>query len=355
VSTKRIRAVFEAELEMLPLASLLPTKEVPDSFKLSPRWRFIANTIEEIGLVEPLVVYRRADLRGQHLLLDGHLRREILMEKGVAQAECLLSEDDEAFTYNKRINRLAVVQEHFLIIRAIERGISEERLAKVLGVKIEYVKRRRSLLRGICLEAVGLLADKPINPVVFDLLRKMKPGRQIEACKLMSSASIYSSGYARALLSSSSDDDLTRPRRRPPPPIVSSADLSLMERELKTAQKDFKAVEMNYGNDLVNLVIATRYVSILLSRPKIVSYLDANHPEMLAEFRNILSAASTDETVAGQIEVDVRKPKLNSESPPANAFRTNLVPQRRQQKASRSRETNDRKQPSAKTRTGTRQ
>src|SRR5580700_8309980 len=94
-----------------------------------------------------------------------------------------------------------------------------------------------------------------------------------------------------------------------------------MERELKTAQKDFRAVEMNYGNDLVNLIIATRYVSILLSRPKIVGYLDANHPEMLAEFRNILSAASTDETVAGQIEVDARKPELSSKSTPANAFR----------------------------------
>ena len=354
MSTKRIRAAFEAELAMLPLASLLPTKEVPDSFKLSPRWRFIANTIEEIGLVEPLVVYRRADLRGQHLLLDGHLRREILMQKGVAQAECLLSEDDEAFTYNKRINRLAVVQEHFLIIRAIERGISEERLAKVLGVKIDYVKRRRSLLKGICLEAVGLLADKPINPVVFDLLRKMKPGRQVEACKLMSAASIYSSGYARALLSSSSDDDLTRPPR-PAPSIVTSADLSLMERELKTAQKDFKAIEMNYGNDLVNLVIASRYVSSLLGRPKIVIYLDANHPEMLAEFRNILSAASTDGTVAGHTEVDKRKSKLDSKSPPTSAFRANLIPQRRQQKALRSRETNDRKRPSAKAHIGTHQ
>lgn len=354
MSTKRIRTAFEAELKMLPIASLLPTKEVPGNFKLSPKWRFIANTIEEIGLVEPLVVYRRADLRGQHLLLDGHLRREILMEKGVAEVECLLSEDDEAFTYNKRINRLAVVEEHFLIVRAIERGISEDRLAKVLGVKIEYVKRRRTLLKGVCPEAVGLLSGKPINPVVFDLLRKMKPGRQVEACKLMSAASIYSSGYARALLSSSSDDDLARPPR-PPPSIVTSADLSLMERELKTAQKDFKEIEMNYGNDLVNLVIAARYISSLLGRPKIVGYLDANHPEILAEFRKILSAESTDETVAVHTEVDARKPNLNSKSLPAKALPTNSVPQRRLRKVSQSKEMNDRKRPSMKTRTGTRQ
>jgi hypothetical protein len=355
MSTKRIRAAFEAELEMLPLASLLPTKEISESFKLSPRWRFIAKTIEEIGLVEPLVVYRRADLRGQYLLLDGHLRREILMANGVEQAECLLSTDDEAFTYNKRVNRLAVVQEHFLVMRAIERGISEERLAKVLGVKIDYVKRRRSLLKGICLEAVDLLTDKPINPVVFDLLRKMKPGRQIEACNLMSSASIYSSGYARALLSSSRDDDLAWPRRRPPPPIVTSADLALMERELKVAQKEFKTVEVNYGNDLVDLVVATRYVSNLLSRPKIVSYLDANHPEILTEFRAILLATSADGSGVDDVGTEFRAAVLSAGSPRANASRAKPIPRRRTPKTLRSSDTNDRKRPSPKRGTGRRQ
>jgi RepB plasmid partitioning protein len=354
MSSKRIRAAFEAELEMLPLASLLPTKQIPESFKLSAKWRFIANTIEEIGLVEPLVVYRRADLRGQYLLLDGHLRRDILIEKGVDQAECLLSEDDEAFTYNKRVNRLAVVQEHFLIMRAIERGVSQERLAKVLGVKIDYVKRRRSLLKGICPEAVDVLTDKPVNPITFDLLRKMKPGRQIEVCKLMSSASIYSSGYARALLTSSSDDDLVRPRRRIPP-IVTSADLALMERELKSAQKEFKAVEMNYGNDLLNLVVATRFVSTILSRSRIVSYLEANHPEILTEFRAILSASPTESSGLHEVGSDAQGADISLGQPGANASLTNPIPRRRRPKALRSGETNDRKRPSAKKRTGTRQ
>jgi hypothetical protein len=33
-----------------------------------------------------------------------------------------LARDDEAFTYNKRVNRLSIVQEHFMILRAIDRG-----------------------------------------------------------------------------------------------------------------------------------------------------------------------------------------------------------------------------------------
>lgn len=154
--------------------------------------------------------------------------------------------------------------------------------------------------------------------------------------------------------SSSTDDDLTRPRRRPPPPIVTFADLALMERELKSAQEDFKAVEMNYGNDLVNLVVATRYVSLLLTRPKIVSYLDANHPEILAEFRAIRSAMSTDGS-RGDAGTDLQAAELSLGSLRANASRANRIPRSRQPKVLRSRELNGRKRPSGKTGIGTRQ
>jgi ParB-like chromosome segregation protein Spo0J len=354
MSAKRIRAAFEPELLILPLASLLPTKEVTDRVKQSGKYRCIAATLGEVGLVEPLVVYRKPHHHGRHLLLDGHLRRTILMEKGETDVECLLAEDDEAFTYNKRINRLAVVQEHFMIVRAIERGISEARLAKALDVKIDYVKRRRSLLKGVCAEAISLLRDKPVNPVVFDVLRKMKPARQSEACKLMVSASTDSSAYAKSLLTATRDDCLVKPRRRSPPPIVTSADLALMERELKTAQEDFRAVEASYGNDMVNLVIATRYVSSLLGRPRIVRYLDENHPEMLAEFRTILSATSMESPRQKRIKPDHQEPRASANAPQAaHASATVRAPRRRPSKVRFSKEMTGRARPSRSEGTGT--
>jgi ParB-like chromosome segregation protein Spo0J len=148
MTTKRVHSAFKSPLAVLPLTSLLPTKQVNDLVKQSPKYRSIAASLQEVGLVEPLVVYHMADHRGRYLLLDGHLRRTILMELGQREVECILADDDEAFTYNKRVNQLAIVQEHFLIVRAIERGISEEKLARALNVKIDHVKRRRRLLRG---------------------------------------------------------------------------------------------------------------------------------------------------------------------------------------------------------------
>jgi hypothetical protein len=293
MTPKRINAAFEPELAILPLADLLPLKQVTEIVKGSVKYQCIAQSIEEVGLVEPLVVYRKADRRGRHLLLDGHLRWTILLEKGQTEAECLLAQDDEAFTYNKRINRLAVVQEHFMIVRAIERGVSEEKLAKALNVNIEHVRRRRTLLNGICSEAVDRLRDKSVNPVTFNLLRKMKPTRQVEACRLMVTASNYTSSYAKALLTATKECDLRRPAQ-PKPPVITSADLALMERELKTVQQDMKAIEVSFGNDLLNLVIATRYVSKLVGNRRIARYLDENHPEILKEFHAILSATSLD-------------------------------------------------------------
>src|SRR3546814_2416822 len=64
---------------------------------------------------------------------------------------------------NKRINRIAIIQEHRMIIKALERGVSEERLAKALNVNVSHIKRKRRLLEGICPEVAELLKDKYVR------------------------------------------------------------------------------------------------------------------------------------------------------------------------------------------------
>jgi ParB-like chromosome segregation protein Spo0J len=54
------------------------------------------------------------------VLVDGHLRHAALPDLGNSEAPCLIADDDEAFTYNKRVNRLATIQEHYMIVKAIE-------------------------------------------------------------------------------------------------------------------------------------------------------------------------------------------------------------------------------------------
>jgi hypothetical protein len=212
-----------------------------------------------------------------------------------AEARCLVAADDEAYTYNKRINRLATVQEHFMIVRAIERGVSEEKLAKALDLDVRGIKRRRVLLVGICPEAIELLKDKSVNSRTFDILRKMKPMRQIEAAELMTTAGNYSLSYARALLAATRQADLVKSDEPKKIAGMTAEQMARMEREMEKLQRDLKTVESRYGEDVLQLVIASGYLSKLVSNAEVRRYLGQHHPEILSEFRAIIAATSLDQ------------------------------------------------------------
>ncbi len=292
---RTVKAAFEREIMLVAASDLLPLRSVPENVRRSMKYQRIAKSIAEVGVIEPLVVARSKNGDGKYLLLDGHVRQAILVEQGQTEIACLISDDDETFTYNERVNRLAIIQEHFMIMRALDRGVSEEKLAKALDVDIQHLKRRRSMLDGISAEVVDLLKDKSVNPIAFEVLRKMKPYRQIEAAELMVSAGNYTSSYAKALLAGTKQIDLARPDQPKRVGGMTPEQMDRMEREMGTLTQDFKALETSYGDDVLHLVIASGYLSRLVANPAIERYLLQRHPELLGEFRAIISAASLDQ------------------------------------------------------------
>src|ERR1700722_13014938 len=114
-----ITQAFGSDCVVVPIAAILPVKAIEKTAKASHKYRQIATSIREIGLVEPPVVVQDSRDANSYLLLDGHLRIEVLRDMGQTEVECLVSTDDEAFTYNKRISRLSAVQEQRMIAKAI--------------------------------------------------------------------------------------------------------------------------------------------------------------------------------------------------------------------------------------------
>lgn len=204
----QVRAAFEQQIILLQLDEILPSRVVPQVVKESVKYRRISASIAEVGLIEPLVVTRQ---RNGCLLLDGHLRLNALRERGDSEARCILASDDEGFTYNKRVNRLSSIQEHFMIVRAIERGVSKEKLARALNLDVGAIHEREYMLVGISGDVVELLKDRPVGRVVFRHLRKMKPMRQLEVAELMISANNFSANYSKALLATSKPAELHKP------------------------------------------------------------------------------------------------------------------------------------------------
>ncbi|MFZ7094442.1 plasmid partitioning protein RepB C-terminal domain-containing protein, partial [Primorskyibacter sp. 2E233] len=202
---------FESATLNIPIAAILPVKQLPATVATSAKYAQIAASIREVGLIEPPVVARNRSQKDTFILLDGHVRLQVLKEMDQESVTCLVATDDEAFTYNKRISRLATIQEHKMILRAVERGVSETRIAAALNVDVALIRRKRTLLNGICPEVADLLKAKhcPLN--CFRALRKMKPMRQIQAAELMIAANNYSVAYADAILAATEAGDFGVP------------------------------------------------------------------------------------------------------------------------------------------------
>lgn len=288
-----VRIAFDTRVRIIPLDQILPSKILAEGVLESTKSRRIAASVAQIGLVEPLVV-SGSKTAGPYTLLDGHVRFHALREQGAESAKCLLADDDEAFTYNKRVNRLAVIQEHYMIVRALERGVSETKLAKALNVDVGVIRQRRQLLDGISPDVAELLKDKSVGTHAFKKLKKMKPLRQLEVAELMVSANNFSTNYAKALLATSKPADLHKPEQLKKATGLTTEQMARLEREMASVSQDYKELEASYGDDMLLLVIAGGFLERLLSRPALEEFLAERHSEMLETFRSIASAASLD-------------------------------------------------------------
>lgn len=184
----------------------------------------------------------------------------------------------------------------------LERGVSEEKLANALDLDVKAIRRRRTMLAGICAEVTDLLKDKSINPTTFDVLRKMKPMRQIEAAELMNTAGNYAASYAKALLAATRQSDLIKSDQPKRVGGLTPEQMARMEREMEAVQQDLKSVESRYGDDVLHLVIACGYVSKLVKNREIKRHLTQHHAEIQAELVAIMSATSLDHSTEGDLE-----------------------------------------------------
>ncbi len=262
-------------------------RAVTAAIKRSVKYATIMASIKEVGIIEPPVVARDRAVSGKYLLLDGHLRIEVLKDTGAEDVVCLVATDDEAFTYNKRISRLAIVQEHRMIVKAVDRGVPEERIAKALNIDVKTLQQKKRLLVGICAEALELLKDRHVSSQTFWVLKKMVPMRQIEAADLMIAMNKYTVAYARSLLAATPQPQLVESSRTKDFKGVTAEQIALMQRESANLEQEFKAAEQSYGTDHLHFVLAKGYLAKLLANAKVVRFLAQNHREILSEFQKM--------------------------------------------------------------------
>lgn len=280
-----INAAFDLGGVTLPLSAIHPIRQIKPTDHAFGKYRSMLVSIREVGVIEPLMVYPQKGATGAYLLLDGHMRLKALHELKHTEAFCLISNDDDAFTYNDKVSRLSLIQEHAMIMRSIELGVSAEQIAKALDLDVAKIKASLNLLDGIHPEAVELLKDKPITASSLRCFKKAKAVRQIDMAQLMVSSSNYTRGYAEALIVGTPADQLIQGSKAKVSRGLSDEEVVRMEREMEALERDYRISQDQFGENSLHLNATRRYVKRLLENAKVRKFLGNRYPEVLEEFQ----------------------------------------------------------------------
>ena len=87
----------------IPIEMLVPLKEREINFKKHRGFKKILSTLQTVGLLEPLCVYKE---NGRYFILDGYLRYKAFQELGVDMIPCQIQQSKEAYTYNRMVNKI---------------------------------------------------------------------------------------------------------------------------------------------------------------------------------------------------------------------------------------------------------
>ncbi len=292
--SQSVPRAFEREICVLPIGNIKSQRTISAATRKCSTYKQIAASLQHIGLIEPVVVFPCGS--GDYLLLDGHLRLDILKQTGAAEVRAVISTDDEAYTYNKRVNHAPPIAQHSMILKAIANGVSEEEIAAALNVDVQKIKQKRDLLDGICPEAASILRDSRVSIGAFAVLKKMKPIRQIEVAEHMRATGTFSGSFARSLLAVTRPEFLLQPEKARKLEAKSAAARAMFEAENATLAADFKEMEESFGADMLLLSVSCAYVRRLLSNQKIELHLEKYHPDVLSTLRMLVSETASQES-----------------------------------------------------------
>lgn len=283
---KLVTLGFENHVLNIHIGSLIPNKLLPKAVSKTTKYQQIEKSIEEIGLVEPLVVHPVIDEDEKYIIIDGHIRYWALKKLGKLNALCLIAKDDESYTYNKQINRLSSVQEHFMIMAAVDKGVSEDKIAKVLNLNAGTIRKKRNLLNGICPKVVEFIKNITIPAQTICLLRKVKPERQMEIIELLTHMGTYKSDLANAIIKRTPAELFKhKPRKTKKPDLQFE-----VEHDINALIKETDRVKEKSGGNLVKLVAIGGYLSRLLDNKKVRDYISRNFPTELQQLDEVISS-----------------------------------------------------------------
>lgn len=120
-----------------------------------------------------------------------------------------------------------------------------------------------------------------IVPQAIKELKKVSGVRQIEMAELMVSTNNYTRAYAEALVFGTPKNQMAEPEK-PKARRWRREEIAKLEHEMESLERDFKAVEQSYGENMLQFTLIRGYVKKLLENGKVVRFLSSLKTQALA-------------------------------------------------------------------------
>jgi hypothetical protein len=279
----KINQAFKDKLITMDIASIVPTKELSKPIIIGKKYQAILASVKAIGLVEPLVITFK-DRKAR--LLDGHVRLHILKSLGIEKTDCLVSTDDESYTYNRHISHISNVQERNMIMKAIDSGVPMEKIAAALGIDVRTLKFKKNLLENIHADVIEMFKTRKIPTKTFDYLRKMKDMRQIEVAQFMCNSNNFSTPLVHHFWADTPPEMLrVQPKKSNEEDITKLASL---ENAIGKIHKEYRLIYGDFGRHVARLQVAQAWVRSIVANALAHKFLEGHFPDILRRFNELV-------------------------------------------------------------------
>jgi hypothetical protein len=109
----------------------------------------------------------------------------------------------------------------------------------------------------------------------------------------MAAMNKYTISYAKSLLAATPQAQLVDSSKPKHVKGLTDEEITLMERESVSLEREFRIAEKSYGTDHLELVLTNGYPGKLLGNARVVRYLVEHHPDILSEFQKLSKSSGS--------------------------------------------------------------
>ena len=268
----------------IPIDMLEPLKEREINLKTHRGYRKIVSTIQTVGLIEPLCVFKE---NGSYIILDGYLRYKAFQQLGIEMVPCQIKQSKEAYTYNRMVNNLSAVQQSRMLRQSLE-TIDKKKIEEAFGIKSIDYRLASTILKQLHPDVIKVVDKDTMTRRCATELTNVNQDRQLQILKEMNRTKDYSISFARALVVKTPPEMRSRSKKQKKPWTTNLEKKKQLVEKLEEIEKryDFYSnLYRQYSADLLKLTVYTRK---LITNDRIREHIENNFPEILKLFERVV-------------------------------------------------------------------